>query len=390
MKVSDIQAGVQAVQGTAAVLAPHSGSMTLRERFRRTMFYQDVALRPNFEFGYWDQTLLVWHRQGLPATVTDEASAYAYFGIENWEMLPVKPEPVGVFEHTVLEETADRILYRDEFGAVAEINKHGDRSIPHFLSHGVTDRASWAPFREALDPDAPERWVGFEDRLAVLRNSPAPVGVNAGSLAGIPRNLMGFERYATLPYEDPAWFEEITEAFALCALGVLERVLPRMQVDFAHGWEDICFNGGPIINPDIYRAVQGPWMRRIADILTAHGVTIYSTDTDGNINPLVPIFLDNGLNTMFPVEVHAGSDPCAIRDRYGKHVRIWGGVDKRALITSPTAIDRALERLRPYVDQGGFIPMVDHRVPADVPLAHYLHYLDRKRAWFGVGGEPRY
>ena len=57
--------------------------MNLRERWRRTMFFQRVDRIPNFEFGYWDETLWEWHKQGLPSQITDEASAYQYFGIES-------------------------------------------------------------------------------------------------------------------------------------------------------------------------------------------------------------------------------------------------------------------------------------------------------------------
>jgi uroporphyrinogen-III decarboxylase len=156
------------------------------------------------------------------------------------------------------------------------------------------------------------------------------------------------------------------------------------------GWEDICFNQGPIISPATYREVVGPWYRRIADLLVAHGCCVYATDCDGNVLPLVDVFLDNGMNTLFPAEVHAGTDPCVARDRHGKHLRLWGGFDKMVLTKGPEAIDAELERLRPYVEQGAFICGVDHRVQADVPLDHYKHYMERKREVLGVGGEPKY
>ena len=41
-----------------------------------------------------------------------------------------------------------------------------------------------------------------------------------------------------------------------------------------------------------------------------------------------------------------------------------------------------VERLAPLVEAGGFIPHCDHRVPADVPLANYVHYVrEAKRVW---------
>ncbi len=364
--------------------------MTLKERFRRTMFFQQVSVRPNLEFGYWEQTLDDWHAQGLPEHVKHEASAYEYFGIETSAMVRVNPGVMPLYEHEVLEEDESRQVYRDSLGCIAEINKKGHKSIPHFLEFPIKDRSSWEPYIEALDPDDPERWKAFEDSLEKTKNSTAPLGIAAGSLIGVPRNLIGFERTATMSYEDPELLTEIVDTFGRCIVGVLERALPRVQVDFAMGWEDICFNYGPIVPPDFFRAVVASWYRRIADLLTAHGCCVYTTDTDGNINPIVDAFLDNGLNTMFPVEVHAGSDPCALREKYGNRIRIWGGVCKRKLAESKEAIEQELLRLKPYVEQGGFIPTVDHRVPADVPLANYLHYLDKKRELFNVGGEPKY
>jgi uroporphyrinogen decarboxylase len=366
--------------------------LSLRERFQRTMAFEAVPLIPNFEFGYWERTLERWRGEGLPAHITDEASAYDYFGIESPRMVAVTPTPLPKFEEAVLEETETHKVYRDGFGCIARINKEGDRSIPHFIEFPVKDRASWESYKHALDPDDPARWVYFEQSLAEIEaaDDGRPAGVDAGSLMGHARNLMGFEAYATLPYEDPGLFRDMTYTFGHGVVTVLERVLARIRPDFAHGWEDICFNLGPIIPPAIIRETVGPWYRRIADLLAAHGCTVYSTDTDGNILPIIDIFLDNGLNTMFPVEVHAGSDPLRIRARHGKRVRLWGGVDKMKLAAGRAEIDAMLESLRPLVDQGGFIPTVDHRVPATVSLDNYKHYLDRKRALLRAGGVPKY
>lgn len=367
-----------------------SGSLSLKERFRRTMFFQENDLLPNFEFGYWDRTLEVWRGQGLPDHVVDEATAYEYFGIENWDMVNINSNPLPLLEEKVLEETDEYTVYRDGYGCVARINKHGDKSIPHFLEFPVKDRASWESFQPAFDPAHPQRWEQFNQSIEWLRHSDAPVGIFGGSMAGVPRNLIGFQGIATMQYEDPQLLTDIIDTFGATTVAVLEAALPKIQVDFCMGWEDICFNKGPILSPDFFRTVVAPWYRRIADLLVLHGCCVYTTDTDGNIMPIAEIFLDHGMNTMFPVEVHGGSDPAALRNRFGKRIRLWGGVDKLKLAQSKDAIDLELDRLRPYVEQGGFIPGVDHRVPADVPLENYLYYLDRKREVFHVGGDPQY
>ncbi len=388
MDFDDIEKAVGQTSSVSGKAGAHK--LTLRERFRRAMFYQDVDLLPNFEFGYWDETLTTWHEQGLPKDIKDEGTAYDYFGIEHWDMINVNPSPFEVCKPKTLEETDEYRTYRDGYGCVARINKYGHKSIPHFIDFPVKDRKSWEPFKAALEPDDPRRYKHLDTSVKRLRKSPNPVGVYGGSMVGVARNIIGFQGIAMMQLEDPELLREIIDTFGRCAVGVLERALPKIQVDFCMGWEDICFNQGPIVSPSFFREVAGPWYRRIADVLTAHGCCIYTTDTDGNLMPIVEAFLDNGLNTMFPVEVHAGTDPCLLRERYGKRVRIWGGMCKMKLAESKEAIDRELERLRPYVEQGAFLPGVDHRVPANVSFANYLHYLDRKRELFHIGGIPKY
>ena len=86
---------------------------------------------------------------------------------------------------------------------------------------------------------------------------------------------------------------------------------------------------------------------------------------------------------MFPIEVGKwGGDPHAFRRQYGKEMRLIGGVDKHILMGSRDGILREIDRLAPLVEEGGYIPLPDHRVPPDVPLANYLFYLaEAKRVW---------
>ena len=69
----------------------------------------------------------------------------------------------------------------------------------------------------------------------------------------------------------------------------------------------------------------------------------------------------------------------AIREKYGRKVLLHGGVDKMALLKGPKAIEQELLRIKPVVEEGGFVPHVDHRCPADVTLENYKFYLKLKR-----------
>mgnify|MGYP003336436697 CR=1 FL=1 len=102
------------------------------------------------------------------------------------------------------------------------------------------------------------------------------------------------------------------------------------------------------------------------------------------IDDLLPHWLDAGVNCMFPIEVGTwGGDPIKFRRQFGKSLRMMGGFDKHILSKSKQAIEDEIRRLAPLVEEGGFIPMPDHRVPPDVPLENYAHYCKVAREIWG-------
>lgn len=378
------------VDANSLAAVEETSGPSLRERWRRTMYYQSVDRIPNFEFGYWNETLPAWHEQGLPPEVHNEAAAYEYFGIENWQCAPV--DVMGMrpgFEHKVIEEDDKYITYQQETGSIARINKEGHQSIPQHLSYYLKNRATWEEYKEKLQP-SPERVpANWAELAAAYNRRDFPLSIGIGSMIGIPRNWIGFENIAMMIYDDPELLEEIIDTLCDLACNTLERVLCDVEFDFAHGWEDICFNSGPIVGADFMREVVTPRYKRITDLLHKHGCHVAWTDTDGNILPVIDSFLEGGLNCMFPVEVHAGSDPVEMRRRW-PGILMQGGVCKMRLAEGPDAIRAELERIEPLVKEGGFLPGVDHRVPANITLDDYKFYLKLKRDLFGVGGEPQY
>ncbi len=391
MEAEEIQAQVDAgVDANTLTTASESDGISLRERWRRTMFFQKVDSIPNFEFGYWDSTLPKWHEQGLPPEVNNEASAYTYFGIENWHTAWINV--MGLlppFDYRVIKETDERLIYRDQSACTAEINKKGDKSIPHYIDFYLKDRKTWEDYKERLQASEDRVPSNWEELVKKYNKRDYPLAVGIGSMIGSPRNWIGFKNIALMIYDDPELLEEIIETLCCLVCDTLERVLPDVEFDFGAGWEDICFNSGPIVGYEFMRNVVTPRYKRITDLLKKHGCHVAWTDCDGNIVPVIDCFLNGGINCMFPVEVHGGSDPVLMRQKW-PDILMQGGVDKIKLAKGKQEIRAELERLLPLVKYGGFVPGVDHRVPADVSLENYKYYLKLKRQMFGAGGSPQY
>lgn len=393
MDVEDIEALWKAKVDPATLSIMGDGAgMTLRERFRRTMQYQKVDRVPFFEFGYWEETLTGWHEQGLPREVDCEWRAYEYFGIENWHTAPINVGMSHGFEGRIIEETEDRIIAVDGSKCTYETNKKGHKSIPHYIDFGLKTREDWKEWIDKLDPEAPGRYPDNWDELAARYNKrDYPLSVPIGSLIGTPRNWIGFQNIAMMCYDDPGLLEEIIEKLCALVCATLERGLRDVEFDFGAGWEDICFNSGPIISPRFFDMWIVPRYKRITDLLKKHGCHVSWTDCDGDVGPIVKQFLEGGINCMFPVEVAGGSDPVALREKWGTQLLLVGGVCKHKLSAGRASIEAEMHRLKPLVDEGGFIPTVDHRVPADVPLDSYMFYMKLKRELLGCGKlQPQY
>jgi uroporphyrinogen decarboxylase len=139
-----------------------------------------------------------------------------------------------------------------------------------------------------------------------------------------------------------------------------------------------------LINPAVFRAKVGPHYQRITDLLLQYGIDVVSLDCDGLIDALVPIWLENGVNTMFPIEVgtwRASIQPW--REQYGRALLGVGGVDKKVFARDHAAIDAEVERLKPLVDLGGYIPCIDHRLPPDAKWENVQYYCEKMREAFG-------
>jgi hypothetical protein len=361
-----------------------------RERYLATMRYLPRDRCPMWDFGFWVETLRLWHADGLPDEVDTNAKAARFFGMDNFDtdcspLVCLVPE----FTPEILREDENYRWQRRNDGVVEKWHKHST-TIPEPTEFLLTGREGWKEYKTRLNPDDAARVpADYALRLAthcdVARTYPLEIW--AGSLYGIVRNWVGMEHLSLMLYDDRALVEEIVERVAQCILAALGKALAiareqGVTFDYAGMWEDICFNRGPLISPKMFREICGPWYRRITDLLAKYDCRIVQLDCDGKIDDLLPIWMENGVNCAFPIEVGDWADPVAMRRRYGKGLLLRGGFDKHILARGPDAIRAEVRRLTPLVEEGGFIPHCDHRVPADVPMANYIFYVEEaKRVW---------
>ena len=367
--------------------------MNHRQRFLATMHYQPRDRGIISDFGFWDETLILWRDQGLPhdvnASNSDEYFAIDY-GLDRVEA--ASGVNVGLdppFIERVVEDRGEHEVFQQSNG-VRVLRRKFMGSIPKHLGHLLEDRDSWQKYyKPRLDPSSAGRYpADMEARQQTWCDDERSqvIALPGGSLYGWLRDWMGMENLSLVVYDDPAWFEEMVTTIADCIIGTLTRVLETGgHFDVCAMWEDMCYKAGPLLSPRHFKQYLSPHYRRIADLLHKYAVDVIWVDCDGKIDALLPFWLEAGINCMFPVEVGTwGADPLQYRRQYGKELLMIGGFDKRILARSKDDIAREVSRLAPLVAEGGYIGLCDHRVPPDVSLENYRFYLETVNKIWGL------
>ena len=133
---------------------------------------------------------------------------------------------------------------------------------------------------------------------------------------------------------------------------------------------------GPMISPRHFREFILSSYKRLTRFLKRNGVKLVGVDTDGDASALIPLFIEGGVNLLFPLEVQSGMDAISMRDEYGKKLAFIGNIDKRIIAGDREAIRKEVEYKLSIVDEGGYIPSFDHIVPSNVSFDNYSYYID--------------
>jgi uroporphyrinogen decarboxylase len=349
------------------------------ERFNQTMNYGNPDRVPFHEFMWptWPETLERWAREGgYDPERTD-------FGCDPWVVEYSWFWPQPPFERVIIAEDENYVTYVDPQGIVMrEFKKNPQSSMPQFIRFPVETREGFRKYwRERMQPDLNQRiGADWRERLRKLRHRTAPLVVIAdrwGGFFGPLRNLVGVERLCMLFYDDPAFAEEMMDADAEFMIAMLSQMLEETDIDVFGFWEDMAYRTAPLISPALVRKYMLPRYREVVEFGRSRGVHFFGLDSDGNIDPLIPVWMDAGIDILYPFEVQAGMDVLAVRKTYGRDLRIWGGVDKRALVEGQAATDKELARIAPLIREGGYIPMLDHSATPDTPYSNYCYFLER-------------
>ncbi|AQQ70934.1 methylcobalamin:coenzyme M methyltransferase [Limihaloglobus sulfuriphilus] len=293
-----------------------------------------------------------------------------------------------VTEPKILEENDNSIIAVDSLGRKTKLCK-GSSTLPLPLDWPVKDMQSWEkikPLFKYSDARIDEKSILHAKKRQ--QEDGYIVTANIFGAFDTIRMLMGDENACIVYYTDPDLALNILNTITEMTLKVFEQTLKKIHVDQLMTHEDMAGKSGPLVGPKQIEEFYKPYYHKVWDLFESHGTPIFQMDSDGNIENIIDVLMECGINSVYPVEPAAGMDIVKLRKKYGNQLMMFGGIDKHVLRGTKEDIRRELEyKMQPIMQQGGMVFGLDHRIPNGTPLENYRYYVDLGRELLGI--EPR-
>lgn len=367
--------------------------MTNRERALNIIRGKKWDAMPAVHFGYWAELLVEWAGQGHLSMETAkswgdgnaadrEIDKLLGWDFNYYNCSGSRNGLSPVFEHKVIERLPDGFVRVQNACGLIERMREGAEGIPAEDDYLLKDREAWETLYKPKLQFSAER-VPFDYYNAQYNEKfdkeDRPRGIMLGSLLGEIRNMVSVVGMSYLIGDDYDLFREIVDTYAelqyRCAAGILST---KARFDYGHYWEDVCFKNGPLISPVMFEDLFSGHYKKRNELCRKNGIDLISLDCDGDIVRLAPIWYDCGVRVMFPIEVGSwGGNILTIREKSNPGMMGVGGMDKTVLRKDKKAVDAEIERLKPLIASGHYLPCPDHRLMPGTKWELTQYYIEK-------------
>lgn len=363
-------------------------------------------LKPNApiyqkEFGYYvlDRWIKEGHLKPYDAVADYDAYLRDVFGYDE----PALHSVYGLgwceaafcpyFEEKTLEDRGEHELIQDFAGRSLLVFK-GRRQgfMPEYVDHPVKDMESFERnIKWRLNPAAEGRSEQSRRSLEMAKEgAKSGAAVIQQAIGGYMylRSLIGPEELLYKFYDEPKLIHACMKAWFELADYVTAKHQEEIVIDELFLGEDICYNHGALISPDMMREFLLPYYQQLYTNMKRRNrdksrKLHFQIDTDGYCLDVIDIYREIGCDSMSPFEVASGCDVVEIGRRY-PDLLMSGGIDKRAIAEGGDTLKRHLEHIMPAMRaRGGYIPTCDHGVPEEVSFENYMLYRDLMKEYCG-------
>lgn len=312
------------------------------------------------------------------ATIEDDLAAR--LGIDTRGLYPLNSHNWGITE----EDAGDYWAYHDEWG----ITHHRPKENGFYFSIVKTPLDKFNITAEdlaAIDwPDMGAKWrlEGLREQAEQFRAAGYAV-VLKDSFAGIfefAQRVVGMENLLMMMSLDQQAAGLLFDKLLELKLDYWQTALTELGdlVDVVAYADDYGTQVSQLISPRMFRKQLKPRVAQVFALqaqLAPHAKRLFHSD--GNVRPLIPDFIEIGVDILNPVQGTAvNMNPLELKQEYGQDLVFWGGgVDTQGILPNGTPqavkedVRRNIEALAPG---GGYVFNTVHNIQADVPPENIL------------------
>jgi uroporphyrinogen decarboxylase len=308
-----------------------------------------------------------------------ESAVLDRFGID---LLPLVPAEAGE-----LPSLDSHQRYVDRWGV--------ERALPEGAGHFYVSRPPLATAERISDlraypwPQPNIDWMELRDQARDLRTSTQRalvLNLEVGFLHQV-QFVRGFDRWLMDLALDPDFagmlMDLVLEVWLTEAEAMIDAV--RENADIVIYADDIAFQAGPMVSPNMYETLLKPRQIRVFDLLRRSGMKVLYHSC-GDVRPLIPDLIEMGVQALNPVQVSAGGmmDTAALKREWGTALTFWGGIDTHSVLSlgNPSAVrNEVWRRLDDLAKDGGYVLTSVHNIQPDVPAENVNAMFDAADEW---------
>jgi uroporphyrinogen decarboxylase len=261
--------------------------------------------------------------------------------------------------------------YVDEYRIVKKLVDYDGGSYLEIVHNPLEKLEAWDSY-EFPDPDRQptllRQYEDFERSITKYGKSHAIVGGVTCTILEGAEMLRGMSRLFMDFVENEAFVHELMDQLMHYHFKVGKKLI-ELGVDILYIGDDAGAQLSMLISPDMWRRYLKPrydylfceWRKLRKDI-------IFAFHTDGYVEPIIPDFVDIGLDILNPVQPGCMNDE-RLKRAFGDKLSFWGGINVQKTIPFGTAADvvaEVREKLKTYGTDGGYIISCSHNVQPNI------------------------
>jgi len=332
----------------------------------------EVPDRIPWAVGYWEMTEAKWHEKGLP----EKVSAVDYFKTD--DIVRIEGDLSLQLPERSVESREGARTYWDSNGALRRDARTEHGRTTQWLEFSIRTKDDWKRYRDRAtlsDTRVADATLAGAERA---RTRSSALFYQAHACFSATWAKVGMTNSLMLMLDEPHLVHEMYSAHTELVIDLFEEMLRRgFRFDAAFLADDLGSTSAPLISPALYREMVLPYHKRLCTYFREKELRTI-LHSDGNVQALVPDFLDAGFSGLHPLEAKAGLDARCLRYEYGDRLLLWGNIDVRKLAGSRDDVSGEIASKIPVAkENGGYIFSVDHGgVPSDVPFDNYRHAME--------------